>query len=145
MPKDPSEKDASMSDASPTDFGLYEARDPHKVLALSNVKLSEYFWAILLGRGVPQVPAGAGMLAQLAHILWREIAGVVLMAIYFIALPPLLGRTGLRKLREQMGSGRFAVMVLLLLLMMTLPLKMILRWTLNLSYIVSIPEYSFNF
>lgn len=126
-------------------FGLYEVRDPHKVPALSNVKLSEYFWVMLLGRGVPQVPPGSGMLAQLVHVLWREIAGVVLMAIYFIAMPPLLGRTVLRKLRGQMGRGRFTLMALLLLLMMTLPLKMILRWTLNLSYIVSIPEYFFNF
>ena len=36
-------------------------------------------------------------------------------------------------------------MAVLLLLMMTLPLKMILRWTINLSYVVSIPEYFLNF
>jgi len=32
-----------------------------------------------------------------------------------------------------------------LLMMLMLPLKMILRWTLNLSYILSIPEYYLNF
>jgi hypothetical protein len=29
--------------------------------------------------------------------------------------------------------------------MFSLPLKMILRWTLNLKYLVSIPEFSLNF
>ncbi|MBN2474123.1 MAG: hypothetical protein JXB62_05930 [Pirellulales bacterium] len=125
-------------------FGLYEVRDPHKVLALGNVKLSEYFWTIWLGRGVPQVAADAGSLAQFGHILWREIAGVTLVGLYFVALPPLLGRTLLRRLRAQMGFGRFTLMAVLLLAMMTLPLKMILRWTMNLSYVVSMPECFFN-
>jgi len=126
-------------------FGPYEVQDPHKVLALTNVKLSELFWAILLGQSVPQVPGGAGRLAELAHILWREIAGVVFLAIYFVALPPLLARTILRDLRRKMGLGRYTIMILLLLMMMTIPLKMILRWALNVSYVVSIPEYSLNF
>jgi hypothetical protein len=34
--------------------------------------------------------------------------------------------------------------MLLFLSMMSLPIKMILRWTLNLKYIVAIPEYFFN-
>ena len=126
-------------------FSLYEIRDPHKVLALNNVKLSEYFWVMLLGRGLPQVPADGGVAVRAACILWREIAGLVFMAVYFVALPPLMGRTVLRKFRREMGRGRYLVMAVLLLLMMTLPLKMILRWTLNLSYVVSIPEYSLNF
>jgi hypothetical protein len=32
----------------------------------------------------------------------------------------------------------------LLLFMALLPIKMILRWTLNLKYIISIPEYFLN-
>jgi len=126
-------------------FGLYEVRDPHKVAALTNVKLSEYFWVILLGRGLPQVPEGAGTIVRLAHILWREIPGVVPLAVYFVVLPPVLGRTLLRKFRRQMGFGRYTLMALLLLMMMTIPLKIILRWTFNLNYIVSIPEYLLNF
>ena len=127
-----------------TFFGPYEVRDAYKVVALTNVKLSEYFWVMLLGRGVPRVPADAGALVQLGHILWREIAGVALLTVYFVALPPLLGRTLLRNFRRQMGWGRYTLMILLLLAMLTLPLKMILRWTLNLSYVVSIPEYFLN-
>ena len=41
-------------------FGLYEPRDPHRLSALHNVKLSEYFWETLLNRGVPRTPAGSG-------------------------------------------------------------------------------------
>jgi hypothetical protein len=44
-----------------------------------------------------------------------------------------------------MGFVRYMIMANLMLLMLTLPLKMLLRWTLNLRYIVSIPEFSLNF
>jgi len=126
-------------------FGLYEVRDPHKLLSVSNVKLSEYFWTALLGRAVPQVPEDSGGLVRLGLILWREIAGVLLVAVYLLGLPLLLGCTVFRRLRQQMGAARYALMIVLLLLMMTLPLKMILRWTFDLSYLLSIPEYSLNF
>ena len=126
-----------------TFFGPYEVRDPHKLQALTNVKLSTYFWDGL-GLGVPEVPPDCGAFVQLGYILWREIAGLVLLAVYFIGLPPLLGRTVFRNLRRRMGLGRYTLMVLLLLLMMIVPLKMILRWSLKLSYVVSVPEYFFN-
>jgi hypothetical protein len=126
-------------------FGLYEPRDPHKVPALANVKLSECFWAIWLGTGVPQPPASSGAVARLGWILWREIAGITLLAAYFVALPVVLGRTVLKRFRDKLGRGRYAIMIFLLLMMLMLPLKMILRWSFNLSYIVSMPEYFFNF
>jgi hypothetical protein len=126
-------------------FGLYEYHDPHKVTALNNVKLSEYFWIVWLGTSVPQVGASAGGWAQLATIVWREIAGLVAGGTYFVVLPVVLGRTWMKDFRLRMGLARYTIMILLLLMMATLPLKMILRWTMNLSYIVSIPEYFFNF
>jgi Cytochrome b(C-terminal)/b6/petD len=126
-------------------FGLYEPRDPQKILAIQNVKLSESFWVSGLGRSVPQVPAGGGVLVQLGAILWREIAGITVLGLYFVALPVLLGRTVLGDFRRRMGGMRYWIMALLLLMMVALPLKMILRWTWNLSYVVSIPEYFFNF
>ena len=43
-----------------------------------------------------------------------------------------------------MGFIRFMVMSNLLLFMALLPIKMILRWTINLKYIISIPEYLLN-
>jgi hypothetical protein len=45
----------------------------------------------------------------------------------------------------KMGFIRFMLLANLLLFMASLPLKMVLRWTANLKYIVSIPEYFLNF
>ena len=126
-------------------FGLYEVRDPHKIVTLSNVTLSQYFWVSMLGVELPGVPAACGWLSRLGHVFWREIAGLVLLGIYFLAVPPLLGRTVFRQFRQDMGRWRYVAMVLLLLMMLTLPLKIILRWTFGLNYIVSMPEYFFNF
>lgn len=126
-------------------FGPYEPRDPHKVVALNNIKLSEYFWVLGLGQNLPQPTPGSGTLAQLGSILWREVAGAVVLAAYFVILPALAGRTVLKRFRQRMGFGRYTLMMLLGLMMLALPLKMILRWSFNLSYILSIPEYFFNF
>jgi len=51
---------------------------------------------------------------------------------------------GLRKYFEKLGPWRYSVFVMLLLCMIALPIKMVLRWTLNLKYIVSLPEIFFN-
>jgi hypothetical protein len=62
-----------------------------------------------------------------------------------VLLPPLLAVTVFRGYFAKLGFIRYMIMANLMLLMLTLPLKMILRWTLNLRYIVSIPEISLNF
>jgi hypothetical protein len=49
-----------------------------------------------------------------------------------------------RGLYAQIGTARYALMMFLLLTMTLLPIKMLARWTGNLSYIVSIPEYFLN-
>ena len=43
-----------------------------------------------------------------------------------------------------MGFARFMVLVVLLQFMAALPIKMVLRWTLNLKYVVNFPEIFFN-
>ena len=126
-------------------FGPYQARDPEKLLAVQNVKLSQWFWTGLLGRPVPRVPDGCGPLLQLATSAWREVAGLVFVTTYFLALPPLLGRTVFREFRLRMGGRRYTLMILLLLLMVALTLKIALRWAFGLSCLVSIPEWSLNF
>ena len=77
-------------------------------------------------------------------IFLREIAGIAAVGAYFLALPALLAATLLGGLRRRMGRVRFAIMIFLLLLMLLLPLKMLLRWSFGLSYLVSIPEWSLN-
>jgi len=45
---------------------------------------------------------------------------------------------------EGYGPTRFVALMVFGLVMLSLPLKMYLRWMFNLSYFISIPEYFFN-
>jgi hypothetical protein len=113
-------------------FSPFEYWDPHKVLPLNNVNLSEYFWLGALRRNLP------------SSILLRELPGIIVVLAYLLLLPPLLARTFMRGFFIRMGFVRFFLLVTLLQFMAALPLKMVLRWAFNLKYIVAIPEYFFN-
>jgi hypothetical protein len=113
-------------------FGPYEFWDTHKVLPLNNVNLSDQFWLNLMGRPLP------------ANWVIREFPGIILVLLYLAAVPPLLARTVMRDFYIKMGFIRYMVLMNLLLLMASLPIKMMLRWAVNLKYIVYIPEYFFN-
>ncbi len=126
-------------------FGPFEPRDPHKVEALSNISLSRCVWDLWLGVGMPKVDPDAPFASRLVTIAWRESVGLAGLAFYFLALPAVLARTWLASYRNAMGRGRYWIMVLLLLMMLMLPIKMLLRWTTGLSFIVNIPEYFLNF
>ena len=126
-------------------FGPFEYWDPHKVLALNNVDLSQYYWIMGIGRALPKAPPHSSLFVEIGWILYREWLGIALLFVYFALLPPLMATTVFRKFFLRMGFVRFMLMANLLLFMAALPLKMVLRWTLNLKYIVSIPEYFLNF
>jgi Cytochrome b(C-terminal)/b6/petD len=126
-------------------FGPYEHWDPHKVQALTNVNLSEYFWESWLGRSLPQAPPNSSFLAQLGAIVLRELPGILLVLGYFILLPPIMALTFLRKFYQRMGFIRYMVLANLMLFMAALPIKMVLRWSFNLKYLIAIPEYFLNF
>jgi hypothetical protein len=126
-------------------FGPFEYWTPYKVEVLNNVDLPQMFWVNLLDRPLPRAPQGASAITQVGTILLREAPGLVLLGAYLVLLPPLLAVTVFRSFFAKMGFVRYMIMANLMLLMLTLPLKMILRWTLNLRYIVSIPEFSLNF
>jgi len=126
-------------------FGPYEAWDAHKVQALTNVNMSEYFWQSWLGRSLPQAPPNSAFATQIGYILWRELPGILLVLGYFIALPPIMAVTVLRNFYRRMGFIRYMVLANLLLFMAALPIKMVLRWTFNLKYLIAIPEYFLNF
>jgi hypothetical protein len=113
-------------------FGPFEYWDVHKLEALVNVDLSDYIWVSALGMAKP------------AFWLVREIFGILLVLAYVFALPPLLAKKGLARYFEKLGAPRFYVTVFLFLMMMSLPIKMLLRWIFNLKYIVAIPEFFFN-
>ena len=76
--------------------------------------------------------------------LQRELPGIVLILIYLLIVPAILARTVLKKFFHQLGFARFSILVVLLLMMASLPIKMFLRWTINLKYLVGIPEWFFN-
>ncbi|MBI2835722.1 MAG: hypothetical protein HYX76_14975 [Acidobacteria bacterium] len=113
-------------------FGPFEYWDIHKLLPLTNVNLSEYFWVRMLGRGLP------------TNWAVREFPGILVMIVYLGVLPAVLARGWFKAYYEKMGAARYHVGVFLFLMMMLLPVKMLTRWLFNLKYIVAIHEYFFN-
>ncbi len=126
-------------------FGPFEYWTPYKVEVLNNVDLPQMFWVNLLDQPLPRAPQGANALQQIGYILLREAPGLLILGAYLVLLPPLLAVTVFRGFFAKMGFIRYMIMANLMLLMLSLPLKMVLRWTLNLKYLVSIPELSLNF
>ncbi len=125
-------------------FGPFEPWDSHKVLALNNVNLSDMLWVNVMGASLPKVSTDMSTFQSILVILEREWLGIVLVLGYFLLLPPILATTVLRKFFVRMGFIRYMVLANLLLFMAALPIKMVLRWTINLKYIVAIPEFFFN-
>lgn len=126
-------------------FGPFEYWSPYKVEVLNNVDLPQMFWIGLFDRPLPLAAADSPWYVQIGTILLREAPGLILVGAYLVLLPPLMAVTIFRRYYAKMGLIRYMVMANLMLLMLSLPLKMILRWTVNLKYIVSIPEISLNF
>ena len=112
-------------------FGPFEYWDVHKLEPLTNVQLSDFIWVRLLGQPLPE------------NWFVREAFGIALTLAYVAALPPLMART-FRGYYEKLGAPRFYVTAMLLLMMLSLPVKMLTRWVFNLKYVVSIPEFFFN-
>jgi len=125
-------------------FSPYEYWDVHKLELLNNVNVSEWFWLNLMNQQLPVAPAGASTLTQIYTILLREWLGLVLVVAYLFVLPPIMAATVFRKFFMRMGFLRYMVLANLMLMMMSLPIKMVLRWVARLKYIVAIPEWFFN-
>jgi hypothetical protein len=114
-------------------FGPYEYWDTHKLIPLNNINLSDIVWVRILSTSKP------------TNILLREAPGLFAVAAYFVLVPYLLYRMKFfKKFVAEAGITRFLVLAMLLLFMASLPIKMVLRWTLNLKYVVAIPELFFN-
>ncbi len=126
-------------------YGPFEYWTPYKVEVLNNVDLNQMFWVNWLDMPLPRAVSGAPWYSQLGTIFLREAPGLVALGLYLVVLPPLLAVTIFRGMFAKMGFIRYMIMANLMLLMLSLPLKMALRWTMNLRYIVSIPEISLNF
>ena len=94
------------------------------------------------------LPLWVAMIATFAQqapiILLREWLGLVGVAFYLVVLPNIMAATVFKKFYVKMGFLRYMVLANLMLMMMSLPIKMVLRWAVNLKYIVAIPEWFFN-
>src|SRR3954454_14128045 len=112
-------------------FGPYEFWDPNKLVPLVSVDLSELMWVKVLGTSLPK--------------LWiiREIFGLALIGAY-LGTPPVMAVGPFRRFYNRMGAARYYVGAYLFLIMMSLPIKMVLRWLFNLKYILHIQEIFFN-
>jgi hypothetical protein len=126
-------------------YGPFEYWTPYKVEVLNNVDLNQMFWVKWLDMPLPRAAAEAPWYVHWGTVLLRESPGLVVLGLYLVALPPLLAVTIFRGMFAKMGFIRYMIMANLMLMMLSLPLKMALRWTLNLRYILSLPEISLNF
>ncbi|PYV10634.1 MAG: hypothetical protein DMG07_20770 [Acidobacteria bacterium] len=98
----------------------------------NNVNLSEFIYVKGLKTGLP------------SNWFLREVPGIILVLLYFTVTPLMFAKKWFKRFFLNMGAVRFQIMMFLLLCMFSLPIKMVLRWTMNLKYIVAIPEYFFN-
>jgi hypothetical protein len=115
-----------------TFYGPFEYWDTHKVVAENNINLSEIIWIKFFNMGLPK------------NIFIREIFGVIAVFVYLFGSVPLITKKWGKEFLERMGSIRYYFMIFLMLGMMSLPIKMYLRWFFNLKYIISMPEFELN-
>ncbi len=113
-------------------FGPFETWDVHKVVPLVNVNLSDFIFIKWLGWGLPK------------QWFIREAPGILLILLYLLVPPAILARTLLKDIYKKLGPVRYNILLFLLLMMFALPIKMYLRWSFNLKYLVAIPEFFFN-
>src|SRR5262249_48127344 len=109
-------------------FGPFEPWNPHKVEATANVQFSQLFWERWFKTSQPD------------FWLTREMPGILLVIGYLAVMPMALAKTVCKKMVAHMGSARYLTMMVMFLIMLALPIKMMLRWTMNLQYIVHIQE-----
>ena len=113
-------------------FGPFAYWDAHLTVPLTNINLSEYFWLNLLGQPLPTNP------------LMRESVGILLVVLWLGVLPVLLAKTVFRRMAAQMGTIRYAILAIHLVVMAMVLVKMVLRWLFQLKYFVNLPEFNLN-
>ena len=112
----------------------------------NNINLSEYFWQSWLGTSLPKAPPGSGA----ADGTGLHPASANCRASCWCWATSSRCRRCWRSrcsasFYQRMGFIRYMVLTNLLLFMMALPIKMVLRWSFNLKYMIAIPEYFLNF
>ena len=113
-------------------FAPWQAWDTHKVVALTNVDLNmfvaQHLGIDILRKEIPQAIFGLGLIGayySVGVLFWR-----------------LKGKTN--QMLQELGPIRYGIVAFLFLTMTALPIKMLLRWTLNIKYIVKFPWIGLN-
>ena len=97
--------------------------DPHKVVALTNINLHELF--------------------GIRSTLIAFIFGLCVVGGYYSLGPVFyVWKRKTSETLQKMGLVRYAIVSFLFLTMMALPIKMILRWTLNIKYVWVTPWFN---
>ncbi len=103
-------------------FAPWDVWDPHKVVAMTNIDLHQYFGirsslgAFLFGGFIVTAYFSVGVL----YYFWKKESEFV----------------------KKLGAARFGITAFLFLSMMSLPIKMLLRWTLNIKYVWVTPWFN---
>lgn len=111
-------------------FGPFERWDLHKVEALNNINLSELIFVKLMSRTLPE------------NVLIRELPGILAVGVYYLVLPLLFARTCMKNLFERMGSVKYSFFIFWCLTALSLPIKMVSRWFINLKYVIATPWFN---
>lgn len=104
-------------------FWPWQTWDPHKVVALTNVDLHELF----------------GIHNKMTALIF----GGIVVGGYFAVIPLFwFWKHKSMPILEKMGMVRYSIVAFLFLSMMSLPIKMLLRWTLNIKYVWVTPWFN---
>jgi hypothetical protein len=115
-----------------TFYGPFEQWDVHKVEAITNINLSEIVWVKWMNTSLPK------------NLFLREIGGIIATIGYMVVFPVIITKKWGMKMLNRMGYIRYGIFIFLFITMLSLPLKMYLRWFFNLKYILGMPEFEFN-
>ncbi|MCH7675851.1 cytochrome C [candidate division KSB1 bacterium] len=103
-------------------FMPWDRWDPHKVVAMTNVDLHQFF----------------GIRSSLGAFFF---GGFVVTAYFSLGAIYYFWKKNTEFLKK-LGPVRFGILIFLFLSMMSLPIKMILRWTFNIKYIWVTPWFN---
>jgi hypothetical protein len=117
-----------------TYYGPFEYWSLYKIVPEYNINLSEYIWIKGLGISMPK------------NLIIREIFGIIITFAYVGIIPVWVHKATKigRKFYQDMGPIRYYIFMFLFITMMSLPIKMFLRWLFSLKYIVALPEWELN-
>lgn len=117
-----------------TFYGPFEYWSLYKIVPEYNINLSEYIWIKGFGVSMPK------------NLILREIFGIVLTLAYVGIIPEWARKATKmgRQFYQDLGAIRYYIFMFLFITMMSLPIKMVLRWLFSLKYIVALPEWELN-